>query len=212
MEDLGFINPILENGFNTAAVLMDKDNNSQISQDEIDGFLERFLDPSETPWLIALEDTLYQYQWSLPVPEISPNARQLNGDLALNNHVENLRNLIGGAAAMVIDGFDRDSDEEISLGEVTAGVRLLITQAIEVVDQNGDQKVSPNELVKATDPDTLSDAVMSFYDADGDGELRLVDLKSVVDKYTSSGGQAGAIRDWADDIREAIRNVGNAAP
>ena len=53
---------------------------------------------------------------------------------------------------------------------------------------------------------------MSFYDADGDGELRLVDLKSVVDKYTRSGGQAGAIRDWADDIRDAIRKVGNAAP
>ena len=81
-----------------------------------------------------------------------------------------------------------------------------------MVDQDEDAKVSPDELVKATDPDTLSAAVMSFYDADGDGELRLVDLKSVVDKYTSSGGQAGAIQDWADDIREAIRNVGNAAP
>ena len=109
---------------------------------------------------------------------------------------------------MVIDGFDRDSDEEISLGEVTGGVKLLITQAIEVVDQDGDAKVSPDELIRATDPDTLSDAVMSFYDADDDGKLRLEDLKSVGNKY--SGDAAGAIRDWANDIREAIKNVGNA--
>ena len=91
-----------------------------------------------------------------------------------------------------------------SLGEVIDGVKVLIIQAIEVVDVDGDEKVSPDELVKATDPDTISEAVMSFYDANGDGELRLEDLKSVEDKYRED--HAGAIRDWADDISQAIKN------
>ena len=94
------------------------------------------------------------------------------------------------------------------------GIRFdtALLQAIEVVDQNGDERVSPDELVKATDPDTLSDAVMSFYDADGDGELRIEDLESVEERYREDA--ASAIRDWADDISEAIRKeeVNNASP
>ena len=54
------------------------------------------------------------------------------------------------AANLLVEGFDRDGDEEISLNEVIDGVKVLIIQAIEVVDVDGDEKVSPDELVKAT--------------------------------------------------------------
>ena len=97
-----------------------------------------------------------------------------------------------------------------SLDEVIDGVKVLIIQAIEVVDVDGDERVSPDELVKATDPDTISDAVMSFYDADGDGELRLEDLRTVEEKCRED--YASAIRDLADDISEAIKNRLNATP
>ena len=51
---------------------------------------------------------------------------------------------------------------------------------------------------------------MSFYDANGDGELRLEDLRTVEEKCRED--YAGAIRDLADDISEAIKNSFNATP
>ena len=64
--------------------------------------------------------------------------------------------------------------------------------------------------LQATDPNTLSDAVMSFYDENGDGELRLEDLESVEERYREN--PTGAIRDWADVLSDAIKNGGNASP
>ena len=128
----------------------------------------------------------------------------------LKNELDELRHFVEEAAPMVVEAFDRDNDEEVSLSEVTDGVKILIIQAIGVVDQDGDEKVSPEELVEATDPDTLSDAVMKFYDANGDGELRIEDLKSVEERYREN--PTGAIRDWADVLSDAIKNGGNASP
>ena len=51
---------------------------------------------------------------------------------------------------------------------------------------------------------------MSFYDADGDGELRLEDLRTVEEKCRED--YASAIRELADNISEAIKNSFNATP
>ena len=49
---------------------------------------------------------------------------------------------------------------------------------------------------------------MRFYDANGDGEVRFEDLQSVEERYRED--PASALRDWADDISDAIKSGGDA--
>ena len=46
--------------------------------------------------------------------------------------------------------------KEISRDEVTRAFRRLVEEVIRIVDQDGDEKMSPEELGRAVSPATLS--------------------------------------------------------
>ena len=58
-------------------------------------------------------------------------------------------------------------DRAISADEVTAAGRLLARETIRIVDQDGDEKISPEELRNAISPSTLARALMNFLDGPG---------------------------------------------
>ena len=68
---------------------------------------------------------------------------------------------------MVIDALDRNMDRAISADEFTGAGLLLVREAIRIVDRDGDEKISPEELGNATSPSTLARALIKFLDGKG---------------------------------------------
>ena len=99
---------------------MDTDRNNQISHVEIITFADL---------------------WSRPMPLIvypdSVIPRYIGVKVDTQLSYEEMKNEIEGAATMLIGALDSNGDEEISQGEVVDGVKSLIRQAIQVVDQGG---------------------------------------------------------------------------
>jgi len=188
LEDFGFLDPILVQGFSMALQLLDKDYDNSISQDEIVSIID-ILPPSQFPM------------------HVDPGTAALDTNMDLQISYEEAKNGFEEAAPLLIGALDRNDDGEVSQGEVTGGVRALILQIIRIVDQNGDDKISPEELRNAANPDTLSNALMKFYDDNADGELRFEDLKSLESRYKED--PMSGVRHMASALSDAIKTGGN---
>ena len=99
-------------------------------------------------------------------------------------------------APLIVDAVDRNNDGAIGQDEVIGDAWLLVRESIRIVDQDGDNKISPEELRNAANPGTISRAYMKFYDANADGELRFEDLKFLQNRQ--------------DDLGRIISHMGSA--
>ena len=188
LADFGFLEQILRQGFNMALQLLDKDYDNSISQDEIVSFID-ILPPSQFPM------------------HVDPGTAALDTNMDLQISYEEAKNGFEEAAPLLIGALDRNDDGEVSQGEIAGGVRALVQQIIRVVDQDGDDKISPEELRNAANPDTLSNALMKFYDDNADGELRFEDLKSLESRYKED--PMSGVRHMASALSDAIKTGGN---
>ena len=109
-----------------------------------------------------------------------------------------------------MDLVDRNHDGAIGQDEVIGDAWLLIRETIRIVDQDGDEKISPEELRNAANPGTLSRAYMKFYDVNADGELRFEDLKFLQNRHRDNLGRV--ISHMGSALYDAIRTGGNVAP
>ena len=105
---------------------------------------------------------------------------------------------------MVVDVMDRNGDGEISRDEVTRAVRRLVEEVIRIVDQDGDEKISPEELGRAVSPATLSRALVNRLDSDGDGELRLEDLRHYL-RHNYTADLSTSLSDLGSAFSDAMK-------
>ena len=82
--------------------------------------------------------------------------------------------------------LDKDNDREISLYEMKDTVKDFLQMALHVVDTDGDDKVSLEELKHIANPDTLPETLMSVFDENGDGDLSYKEFMQLGDMAMTS--------------------------
>ena len=190
------LDPFLEQGFARAIEMLDKNNDSQISESEIS----------------ILADLIPRIAFPMPLDQCGSSCAIFDTNMDSQISFDEFKNIVEELSKVVVGLLDRNGDGKVSLDEVKENAKAVIQKAINIMDLDGDDKLSAQELTNAISTSTLSKAFMNLLDVNEDGEVRFEELQSLETQYgnTLSLSAVRAELNWyATAWSDAIRGTGN---
>jgi Ca2+-binding EF-hand superfamily protein len=170
-----------------AFMVVDADNNGQISQEEavnaanmaVGGLF--FAADANGDGKVTKDEARAVREW---VAERQPALRILAQRVRQNQGGDSQNNPLRGAANLL----DSDNDKELSATEVRDAVKTAVQTAFAAADTNRDGQLSPDELNAAAIglAQAAGEAVFSLADADNNGKLSQEEFRKALEEPTNA--------------------------